>query len=99
MLEQPESETCVHNIEMIPELRHRNVDKQSKLLVDIDVTPPRGAVHITLHFNVLHREMQAATLRMYILSVSDNFCCLLIAFADRLDVNSLTLISIPEIVL
>ena len=28
----------------IRELRHANVDKQSKLLADVDVTPPRGAV-------------------------------------------------------
>ena len=44
VLEQPGSETCVHNIVMICELRHTNVDKQNKLLADVDVTPPRGAV-------------------------------------------------------
>ena len=29
------------------------------LLADVDVTPPRGVVQITWHFNVLHREAQA----------------------------------------
>ena len=60
MLVQPGSKTGVHNIKTICELRHTNVDKQSKLLVDVDVTPPRGAVYNLWHFNVLHREMQAA---------------------------------------
>ena len=44
VLEQPGSETCVHNVVTIRELLHANVDKQSKLLADVDVTPPRGAV-------------------------------------------------------
>ena len=42
MLEQPGSKTPVHNIVTICVLRHANVDKQSKLLADVDVTPPRG---------------------------------------------------------
>ena len=54
VLVQPGSETRIHNIETICELCHANVDKQSKLLVDVEVTPPRGAVYITWHFNVLH---------------------------------------------
>ena len=58
MLEQPGSETRVHNVVTIHELCQANVDKQSKLLADIDIT--RGAVWITGHFNVLHGEMQAA---------------------------------------
>ena len=44
VLEQPGSETRVHNVVTIRELRHANVDKQNKLLTDVDVTPPRGAV-------------------------------------------------------
>ena len=60
VLEQPGSETRVHNVVTIHELCHANVDKQSKLLADIDITLPRGAVWITGHFNVLHGEMQAA---------------------------------------
>ena len=44
VLEQPGSETHVHNVVMIRELRHTNVDKQSKLLADVDVTAPRGGV-------------------------------------------------------
>ena len=47
VLEQPGSETRVHNVVRIHELRHINVDKQSKLLADIDVTPPRGEVLMT----------------------------------------------------
>ena len=48
MLEQPGSETPIHdNIVTICELRHTNVDKQSKLLADVDVTQFRGAVQIT----------------------------------------------------
>ena len=38
------SETCVHNDVTIRELRHANVDRQSKLLADVDVTLPRGTV-------------------------------------------------------
>ena len=44
VLEQPGSETRVHNVVTIRDLRHANVDKQSKLLADVDVTPPRAAV-------------------------------------------------------
>ena len=32
------------NVLTIRELLHVNADKQSKLLADVDVTPPRGAV-------------------------------------------------------
>ena len=39
-------ETHVHNVVMIRELRHTNIDKQSRLLANVDVTPPRGAVQI-----------------------------------------------------
>ena len=38
------SETPVHNVVVIRELLHANVDKQSKLLADVDITTPRGAV-------------------------------------------------------
>ena len=41
VLEQPANENPVHNVVAIREWRHANVDKQRKLLVDIDVTPPR----------------------------------------------------------
>ena len=44
VLEQPGSETCVHNVVTVRELRRTNVDKQSKLLAGVDVTPPKGAV-------------------------------------------------------
>ena len=44
VLEQPGSEFGVHNIVTIHELRHTNIDKQNRLLTDVDVTPPRGAV-------------------------------------------------------
>ena len=44
MLEQQGSETPVHNVLMIRELCHANVNKQSKLLADVDVTSPRSAV-------------------------------------------------------
>ena len=44
VLEQPGSETRVYNVVTIRELRHANIDKQSKLLADVDVTPPRGVV-------------------------------------------------------
>ena len=43
VLEQPANESPVHNVVAIHEWRHANVDKQRKLLVDVDVTPPRGA--------------------------------------------------------
>ena len=43
VLEQPANESPVHNVVAIREWRHTNVDKQRKLLVDVDVTPPRGA--------------------------------------------------------
>ena len=43
VLEQPANESPVHNVVAIREWRHANVDKQRKLLVDVDVTPPRGA--------------------------------------------------------
>ena len=44
VLEQPGSETRVHNVVTIHELCHANVNKQSKLLAEVDVTPPRGVV-------------------------------------------------------
>ena len=44
VLEQPGIETRVHNVVTIRELRHANVAKQSKLLADVDVTPPRAVV-------------------------------------------------------
>ena len=47
VLEQPGSKTRVYNVVTIHELCHANVDKQSKLLADIDITLPRGAVWIT----------------------------------------------------
>ena len=43
VLEQPANESPVHNVVVIREWRHTNVDKQRKLLVDVDVTSPRGA--------------------------------------------------------
>ena len=43
VLEQPANESPVHNVVAIREWRHTHVDKQRKLLVDVDVTPPRGA--------------------------------------------------------
>ena len=43
VLEQPGNESPVHNVVAIRQWRHANVDKQRKLLVDVDVTPPRGA--------------------------------------------------------
>ena len=43
VFEQPANESPVHNVVTIREWRHANVDKQRKLLVDVDVTPPRGA--------------------------------------------------------
>ena len=58
VLEQPGSETHEHNVVAIRELRQAIVVRT--LLADVDVTPPRGAVQITWHFNFLHREMQAA---------------------------------------
>ena len=47
VLGQRGSETPVHSTVTIRELRHANVDKQSKLLADVNVAPPRGAVQIT----------------------------------------------------
>ena len=43
VLEQTANESTVHDVVAIREWRHTNADKQRKLLVDIDVTPPRGA--------------------------------------------------------
>ena len=43
VLEQPANESSVHNVVAIRELRYTNVDKHRKLLVDVDVTPPRVA--------------------------------------------------------
>ena len=37
MLEQPANESPVHNVVAICEYCHANVDKQRKLLVDVDV--------------------------------------------------------------
>ena len=59
VLEQPGSETRKHIVMEIREWRHANIHKQRTLMADIDVIPPRGAVYITWHFNVLHGEMQA----------------------------------------
>ena len=42
VLEQPGRETCVHNILVISENHHANVDKQRKLLDDIDVAQHRA---------------------------------------------------------
>ena len=42
VLEQPERETCVHDIVVTREYRHANVDKQRKLLDDIYVAQHRG---------------------------------------------------------
>ena len=44
VLEKPGSETGVRNFVTICELSHANVDKQSKLLADVDITPPRVVV-------------------------------------------------------
>ena len=44
ILEQPGSETRVHNVVTTRELRHANVDKQTKLFAEVVVTPPRGVV-------------------------------------------------------
>ena len=44
VLEQPGIETHAHNAVTICELRHANVNKQNKLLADVEVTTPRGAV-------------------------------------------------------
>ena len=43
VLEQPGSETLVHSVGGYMNYVI-NIDKQSKLLADIDVTPPRGVV-------------------------------------------------------
>ena len=47
MLEQPGIESSVHNIVTICKCRHANVDKQRKLLVDVDITPPIGVAQTT----------------------------------------------------
>ena len=44
VLEQPGSDTPVLNVVTIRKLRHANVDKQSKLLADVEVILFRGAV-------------------------------------------------------
>ena len=44
VLEQPGSEIREHNVMVIREWRHANIDKQRSLLADVNVTPPRGAV-------------------------------------------------------
>ena len=44
VLEQPERETHKHNVVVIREWRHSNINKQELLLADIDITPPSGAV-------------------------------------------------------
>ena len=36
------NESPAHNVVVIREWRHANVDKQRKLLVGVDVTPPRA---------------------------------------------------------
>ena len=58
-MEQPGSKTREYNVVAICEWRQANVYKQGMLLADTDVTQQIGAVEITWHFNVLHREMQA----------------------------------------
>ena len=40
VLEQPGSGTRVHNVMVIRGLRHPNMDKQRKILANVDVTPP-----------------------------------------------------------
>ena len=60
MLEQSGGKTYEHNVVAIRECRHTFVDKQRRLLTDVDVSPLIGAVEITWHFNVMHREIQAA---------------------------------------
>ena len=57
VLEQPGRKNREHNIIVVRERHHEKVDKLRKLLAGFDVTPPRGEVFITWHFNVLHREM------------------------------------------
>ena len=43
VLEQQANESPVHNVVAIREWRQTNVDKQRKLSVYVDVTPPWGA--------------------------------------------------------
>ena len=43
VLEQPANESHVHNVVAIREWRQASIDKQRKLLVDVNVSPPRGA--------------------------------------------------------
>ena len=66
VLEQPASETFVHNVMMIRYLHHGDAiitshkhDKQSQPLADVNVSPPKVGQIIWL-FNVLHREMQTS---------------------------------------
>ena len=47
MLEQLGSRTREHNVVVIQEGRHTNVNKQRTLLADVDVTPPIDADWIT----------------------------------------------------
>ena len=44
VFEQAGSETHEHNVMVIHEWRHANVDKQRTLSADVDVTPPRGVI-------------------------------------------------------
>ena len=44
VLEQPGRETREHNVVVICDWRHANVDKQRTSLADAEVTRPRGAV-------------------------------------------------------
>ena len=44
VLVQPGIETRVHSVVTIRDRHHTNVDKQRKLLADVDATPPRGVV-------------------------------------------------------
>ena len=37
------NERPVHNVMVICDCHHANVDKRRKLLVDVDITPPIGA--------------------------------------------------------
>ena len=59
VLEQPGSGT-EHNVVAMGKWGLAIVNNQRMVLADVDVTPARGAVQITWHFNVLHWEMQAA---------------------------------------
>ena len=44
LLEQPGSETWEHNVVAMRGWRQANVDKQIRLLAEVEVTPPRGVV-------------------------------------------------------